>query len=184
MHSRAVLLVSLFAVACLIIVGSIALHLSTATAATEDGVTNRNSLPARSTQNAPSAKLAKTSSFGKSAAADSMVAGAAEATMSLAERTAVDSLQALLYVVHSNFDVESSTVNNSMIPHLAQMITMINQHDRLAYRIEIVEPDPSLAQDRAQTLNNVLRLNVMEPSKVSIESRQGMRAAVLEAFPV
>ena len=183
MHSRAVLLVSLFAVACLIIVGSIALHLSTASAAMDGGVTNRNPVPTRSTQNATSAGAADLTSR-RTATADSAVAAPAESMLSIAERATVDSLQALLFLVHSNFDEEESTVNNSMIPHLAQMITMINQHDRLAFRIEIAEPDPSLAQDRAQTLNNVLRLNVMEPSKLHIESRLGRPAALLEAFPV
>ena len=64
-----------------------------------------------------------------------------------------------------------------MIPYLAEIISTVNQNEELVFRIEISEPDAALARRRAQTLNDVLRLNVLNPSKLRIVGNQGPHSA-------
>lgn len=91
-----------------------------------------------------------------------------------------DTLEKLLRRVHMNFEPEGAGVRTEMIPFLADMISVINQHEHLVFRIVIVEPDAWLAERRVETLNDVLRLNVLTPANVHITGRQGYREALVE----
>lgn len=174
MHSRAVLFLSLFAFAGLVVAGSIALHLTSASAAAGEGVVNSRS--------GDNIDAASDSSSNPAFFGDPYRPGIPEAATELSarERSSADSLETLLRQVHVMFEPEGAGVSNAMIPFLAEMITIINQHDHLLYRIEIHEPDAALAQARVQTLNDVLRLNVSEPSNLLILGQQGLRAAFVE----
>lgn len=175
MHSRAVLFLSLFTFAGLVVVGSIALHLTSASAATEDGV--ERSHAEDDIDAASGTNLAFFRDTSRSGASD---ADEVSTDLSARERSSADSLETLLRRVHVMFEPEGAGVSNAMIPYLAEMITIINQHDHLVYRIEILEPDAALARRRAQTLNDVLRLNVLEPSHLRIVGRQGLHAALVD----
>lgn len=177
MHSRAVLFISLFAFAFLVVIGSVALRLTSASAATGEAVADHaGSLPEGT--DAAGGASSNLSFFRDTSRSDA--SGDGNSTLTTLEASSADSLEILLRQVHVMFEPEGSGVSNAMIPYLAEMITIINQFDHLVYRIDIVEPDASLARRRAQTLNDVLRLNVLEPSKLRIVGRQGLHAALVE----
>ncbi len=172
MHSRAILFLSLFALVCLALAGSIALHLTSASASANDAASD---LALQSPSGSPNLEF-----FRDTSEPGSVDAGVSVAELSAAEQSSADSLQTLLRQVHIMFEPESASVSNVMIPYIAEMITVINQHDHLVYRIELLEPDAALARRRAQTLNDVLRLNVLDPSKLRIVGRQGLHAALVD----
>ena len=185
MHSRAVLFISVFVLAGLLIVGSVAIHLTAASASPNSPMppgTMDSRTESASGETSGNASLA---SSGRSIAVDSPrtdVIGAndEERQLSARERSTADSLEVLLRQVHSMFEPEGADVSNAMIPFLAEMIMVVNQSDRLLYSIEIVEPDAALARRRAETLNDVFRLNVLQPSKLRIFGRQGRHGALVE----
>lgn len=179
MQSRVVLVLSLFALAFVIVLGSLALHFTsdTASASTEAASEDQGQpSPYRAGDEAAS-RASNLDEFRDTMAPNQPPPDAANVELTLEERQNADSLATLLRKVHQGFDPEGAVVNNAMIPYLAEMITVVNQHDHLHYLIEIVEPDGALARRRAQTLNDVLRLNVLQPSKLHIVGRQGAHAA-------
>lgn len=177
MHSRAVLFVSLFAFAFLVVVGSVALRLSSASASTGEAAEER---AVRSPEESDGASGVSSNLAFFRDTSRSDTSGGNNSKLTALEASSADSLEILLRQVHLMFEPEGSGVSNAMIPYLAEMITVINQFDHLVYRIDILEPDASLARRRAQTLNDVLRLNVLEPSKLRIVGRQGLHAALVE----
>lgn len=191
MHSRAIVILSLFALACVIVMGSIAIRFTSASASGEAASETAEGLQqaADDSTTALSADLGFTdedpappnASPGNVRFGDR---GMAQVELTPRELASADTLEILLGRVHRLFDPRDFGVSNDMIPYLAEMITVINQYDHLAYRVEIVEPDVVLAQQRAQTLNEVLRLNVLEPSKLEIVGRSGAHAALVDVYGI
>lgn len=180
MHSRAVLLLSVLALACLVVIGTITLHLTSASASTDGKANDRRGRTLSDVENAVSGSETSSLGFFRNPEDAPASESAAAVVLSHAELASVDSVRALLREVHVKFEPEGSGVSNAMIPYLAEMITVINQHAHLVYRIEIHEPDAALARRRAQTLNDVLRLNVLEPSKLRIVGRQGLHSTQVD----
>ena len=179
MNSRAVLFISLFAFAFLVVIGSVALRLTSASAATAEAASGSGgAVHASEGSDADEGASSNLAFFRDTSRSDA--SGGGNSTLTRLEASSADSLEILLRQVHLMFEPEGSGVSNAMIPYLAEMITIINQFDHLVYRIDILEPDASLARRRAQTLNDVLRLNVLEPSKLRIVGRQGLHAALVE----
>lgn len=174
MSSRAILILTLFSLACLVTTGSLVLQLSSAHAGTEPADEAEASSPFDNLSILPE-KDGTTGTELRDAGAETAAATSSE--VGAEDLVIGDSLEVLLRRVHVMFEPDGSGVSNSMIPYLADMITLMNQHDHLIYRVEIVEPDASLARRRAQTLNDVLRLNILEPSKLRILGREGSHAA-------
>jgi len=193
MHSRAIVLLSLFALACVIVAGSIAFRFTTASASADDTIVSsraeRIDRPGNDPQLSASADHA-TSRVGSgnsndSAATDNRrISGVLPVELTARELATADTLETMLGQVHRLFGSEGSVVSNAMIPHLAEMITVINQYEHLLYLVEIVEPDAVLAQERAQTLNDVLRLNVLEPSQLQIIGRAGSYGTHVDVTPI
>lgn len=181
MQSRAILILSAFGLACVIVAGSMAIRLTSASASTsasdvaeeepyEDAEQYRDAPPTASVDGV--LLLDEPTDFDRSTAAP--------ADLSPRDAAAADTLEKLLRRVHMHFEPEGAGVSTAMIPHLAEMISVINQHEHLVYRIAIVDPDPALAERRVETLKDVLRLNVRVPAGVQIEGRQGYREALIE----
>ena len=162
MQSRAILLLGVFALVCLVVFGSLALHLTTAVARPPS---------------ADDAYGAPTLPHSQNPFESRPVEPEAAAPVSAMEAAAADTLEMLLSRVHDLFEYDDAGVSNAMIPHLAGMITIVNQNEELVYRLEISEPDGSLARRRAQTLNDVLRLNVLQPSNLRIIGKEGSHSA-------
>ena len=164
MHSRAILLLCLLSLGFLIVVGSVAMHL---TAAVAQGPADLG----RSVTTEPRPGEVPEST---------QVPASAESTarpLTAPELALAHSLELLMQRIYELFEYGGSGVSNAMIPYLAEMISTINQNEELVYRIEISEPDAALARRRAQTLNDVLRLNVLHPSKLRIVGIQGPESA-------
>jgi hypothetical protein len=191
MHSRAIVILSLFALACVIVMGSIAIRFTSASASgksvseTAEGLQQATDESASALSTNPDLDDVDPASpnpspdnvgFGRR--------GMAQVDLTPREIASADTLEILLGRVHRLFDPHDFSVSNEMIPYLAEMITVINQYDHLAYRVEIVDPDAVLAQQRAQTLNEVLRLNVLEPSKLEIVGRSGAHAALVDVYGI
>lgn len=162
MHSRSILIAGVFALVCLLVAGSLALHLTAAHAGGQ-GVSASTAAEPRERTDGP-LRAAPAPARG----------GVADRQMPFETR-----LQFLLESVHVSFERTDAGVNDVMIPYLADMITLINQHDEFVYRIEITDPDAALARRRAQTLNDVLRMNVVRPSGLHIAGSPGPPAARL-----
>ena len=164
MHSRAILLLCLFSLGCLVIVGSVALHLTSAIAQGPTSLGRSVSAHAMSdskhASNLPPA-----------------VTDSAARPLTAPELALAQSLEVLIERAYELFEYGGSGVSNAMIPYLAEMISTVNQNEELVYRIEISEPDAALARRRAQTLSDVLRLNVLHPSKLRIVGNQGPESA-------
>lgn len=193
MHSRAIVILSLFALACVIVAGSLAIRFTTASASVDRSTTSVRAERADGSRGNDRrlrpADLA--SSGGEPMNAESLpddrdlrATRAASAELSARERASADTLEAMLGRVHRLFGNAGSVVSDDMIPHLAEMITVINQYDHLVYRVEIVERDVVLAEERARTLNDVLRLNVLEPSQLQIIGRAGLPASRVDVGPI
>lgn len=168
MHSRTIAVATLAALAVLIVVGSLALQLATATAATGPADVAEAAAAFRPAGATPPAAAPATRVTAETAAAVE-----AEA---LPREAVADSLQWLLTRIHVLFEPYSADINSEMIPYLADIITVVNQRDDLFYRLEIYEPDAELARRRAQALSDVLRLNVVEPGSIQITGAEGSHA--------
>ena len=164
MQSRAILLLGVFALVCLVVFGSLALHLTSAVA--------RPPYPEDAPGSTPASRPRSINPF-ESRTETPEPAEPVSAT----EMATADTLEILLRRVQELFEYDDAGVSNAMIPHLAEMITIVNQNEELVYRLEITEPDGSLARRRAQTLNDVLRLNVLQPSNLRIIGKEGSHAA-------
>jgi hypothetical protein len=165
MHSRAILLLTLFSFGCLLVIGSIALQLTSASAQGPVGLTRSIADQKKKKDKEPSSTLPKT-------APDST-----ERPLSAMERALAGSLDLLMKRTYDQFEYGDAGVSDAMIPYLAEIISTVNQNEELVFRIEISEPDAALARRRAQTLNDVLRLNVLNPSKLRIVGNQGPHLA-------
>lgn len=179
MESRAILILSLFGLACIIVTGSMAIRLTSASASTNEPDSTQT---AADTQEEPVRRSHATASSVGPFQDETLERDVPMTSVYLTPRelATADTLEMLLRRVHLLFEPEGSGVRTAMIPHLAEMITIINQHEHLIYQVEIVEPDAALAQRRVETLNDVLRLNVLEPSNLRIVGRQGYRAALVK----
>lgn len=189
MHSRAIVILSLFALACVIVMGSIAIRFTSASASGRAASNTAEGLQQAADESASALSanpdLDDMDTASQNPSPDNVEfgrRGLAQVELTPRELASADTLEYLLGRVHRLFDPHDFGVSNEMIPYLAEMITVINQYDHLAYRVEIVDPDAVLAQQRAQTLNEVLRLNVLEPSKLEIVGRSGAHAALVDVY--
>lgn len=164
MHSRAILLLSALALVLLIIFGSVLLHRTVASAATEAPASERP---------VPHPAAALAAQTGTPVTADRVAPPPPAPPTGAGTRATADTLQWLLTRVHVLFEPYSADVTNEMIPYLADLITVLNQRDDLHYRLHIYEPDATLARRRAQTLDDVLRLNVLTPARLEITGQEG-----------
>jgi hypothetical protein len=165
LHSGTIAFFAVGTLAVLIILGSLALQLATAEGEAEPAASAVK--PGSATIRLPAAGYATD----VVAVPDSLAAGLVGTLQ--ADPALSDTLQWLLTRVHVLFEPYSADVNAEMIPYLADIITVVNQRDNLLYRLEIYEPDVVLARRRAQTLNDVLRLNVLEPAALQITGQEG-----------
>lgn len=172
MHSRIIAFLTILSFSCLIIAGSIVIHISLASAANPGTATSpRASEFAQSLQDEQSET---TPLFFSDAPAENPEAAAPPMPSVSEEHIAqADSLQRLLTKVHVLFHPSSAEINDAMIPFLANIITYINQVDEITYRIDLYEPEVVLSRRRAQTLSDVLRLNVLTPSCLIIAGHEG-----------
>lgn len=166
MHSRTIAALTIIAQVVLILAGSMLLQQTDARAT----VGPAEHAPARAAD-APLPRLALPAAVGAAPAANP---GTGSGAANAATQAAADSLQWLLTRIHVLFEPYSAEVTNEMIPYLADVITLINQRDDFQYRLEVNEPDAELARQRARTLNDVLRLNVLQPANLQITGAEGL----------
>lgn len=164
MPSRYIVALSLVALSALVILGGLAIHLSASHAAAE---TDWDPSTASASAAGVPAPLHIYPPEGSVEAPEPLPGEGMRTT------AAADTLRRLLTRVHVLFDFGSSEINDRMIPYLAQIITLVNQHDDVVYLLDIFEPDAGLARQRAQVLNEVLRLNVLNPSGLRISGQEG-----------
>jgi hypothetical protein len=164
MTSRYILALSLIALSALVFLGGMALHFSASPAAADSDWDRGMESAERSQVPAPSL-IYPPEGFAQPAAGVS--------DFEPRRSVAADTLRRLLTRVHVLFDAGSSQINDGMIPYLAQIITLVNQQDDVVYLFDIFEPDAELARHRAQVLNEVLRLNVLNPAGLRISGHEG-----------
>lgn len=177
MHSRAILILSVFGLACVIVAGSMAIRLTSASAST--GAPDETATEAE-LQRQPIREVESEGTefeFIRRESTDVVASPEEPVELSPQDAATADKLEELLRQVHMNFEPDGAGVRTEMISYLADMISIINQHEHLVYRIVIVEPDAELAALRVETLNDVLKLNVLVPGNVHISGRQGYRDA-------
>ncbi len=181
MHSRAIVILSLFALACIIVVGSIGIRFTSASASSDGPTADVSAMHQEEPNASPSGRLLDGGFSDAVREHPNALPGRATSNLTPRDIASADTLEMLLQRVHGMFEPQGSEVRSAMIPYLAEMIAIVNQYEDVIYRVEILDRDVGLAQSRARTLNDVLRLNVVDPSKLQIAGREGSRAVRVDA---
>lgn len=181
MHSRAIVILSLFALACIIVIGSVAIRFTSASASSDGPTADVPEMRQEEPHATPAQRLSDGGLSDAVRKHPDALPGSTSGNLSPREIASADTLEMLLQRVHGMFEPQGSEVRSAMIPYLAEMITIVNQYEDVVYRVEILDRDVGLAQSRARTLSDVLRLNVVDPSKLQIAGREGSRAVRVDA---